>query len=245
MLLAALVYAVLVVMVLSRMPDPGLATRNGPHHVSRLARSVPDAVVAGTRLALSDRTLAVLLVSVAGNGLALAAVELLTPGRLAELTGNATSAATAYALVATVGFAANGLGSVLAPWVTGALRSPRRAVTAGIVIAAGSLVALAATGRLSGTAGVVAVGVGYAGMFLGLGILGPTRSELIHTRVSAANRATIISVQSLALQLAAGLGNAGLAFLAFHASVSVAWLAAGLLFLASAALVIRLASTTR
>lgn len=245
MMLAALVYAVLVLIVLSRMPNPVTATRNGPHRVGQLARSIPDAVVTGTRLAVSDRTLAFLLVTVAGNGVALAAVELLTPGRLAELTGNATSAATVYAFIATVGFAANGLGSVLAPWCATALRSPQRAVTAGIVVAAGSLVALSATGRLSGTAGVVAVGVGYAGMFLGLGILGPTRSELIHARVSAANRATIISVQSLALQLAAGLGNAGLALLAFHTSVSTAWLAAGLLFLASAAFVVRLAQTSR
>jgi hypothetical protein len=185
-----------------------------------------------------------LLVTVAGNGLALAAVELLTPGRLAALTTNTNSAAASYAIIATVGFAANGVGSALAPWLTGALRSPRRAVTVGIVIAAGSLVMLAVTGGLSGTVGVAAVGLGYAGMFVGLGVLSPTRSELIHARVSATNRATIISVQSLVLQFAAAVGNAGLALLAFHASVPIAWLVAGLLFLASAAFVLRLPTSS-
>ncbi|MGH3739546.1 MAG: MFS transporter, partial [Micromonosporaceae bacterium] len=106
----------------------------------------------------------------------------------------------------------------------------RRTAALGATLAAGSLGGLAASAGLTGAAGIVAAGVAYTGMFLGLGIANPVRSELMHGRVSATERATLLSVDSLMLMCGGTLGAAVQGAIAARWSIGVAWwIAAGVL----------------
>lgn len=235
MLLAALAFAASLVVTVTKLVEPPRTTVRPK--LRDVLRGVPTTVLGGLKLGFGDRSLALLFGTVIANGIALSAVELLTPARFAELTGGATTAGMGYALVATVGFVASGFGSALSPRLTGLLGSTKRTVVVSTIVAAGSLTALASTGGLAGTVGIIAVGGGYAGMFFGLGLLAPARSEIMHGRVTGELRATMVSVQSLTLQGGAVLGSLGLAWLAEAWSIPGAWLVGGAVFLCSTVLI--------
>jgi hypothetical protein len=236
--LAAATSAALLLAVLIAMPEPANA---GPAAGSPSARragtvgsrlrgvlaEVPRTSVRGIRLVLSDRVLALALCATMAAGLALYAIELLTPGRFASLTGGASEGAAGYAVVAAIGFAAAAGGSAVAPLVGRVVRTAPRLAAAGTVVAGGGVLALAATAGLAGTAGLVGVASGYAVLFTGFGLVGPAQSELLHGRVGAAERATIVSLDSLALQLAGVAGSLTLAQLAGAAGPAPAWYIAG------------------
>lgn len=224
--------AVLLVVVLFAMPEP-------PHPKARLGgvlRAVPATIGSGLALAARDGVLRRLMLAGVAFGAALVAVELLTPGRLAELTGAAESGATVYAVVAAVGFA----GSAIAPWVARVARTSPGGAAAGTVLSALSLAALAATTGLDGVVGVVAACGAYAVMFTGLSVNGVLRAEMGHHRVTSAQRATTSSMASLSLSAGAGLANLGLATLAAQAGTATAWGLTALLVLASALLFVRM-----
>ncbi len=52
-----------------------------------------------------------------------------------------------------------------------------------------------------------AAGLGYVGIYLLLGVAGPLTSELLHSRVAAGQRTTMLSVESLALQAGGVVSN--------------------------------------
>ncbi|MFM9615160.1 MFS transporter [Streptomyces niveiscabiei] len=157
-------------------------------------RAVPGTVLDGIRLAVRDHVVRRVMLSAAAAGSALSVVELLTPGRVAGFTGGAESGAVGYAGLATVGFLCSAGGSQAAPLLGGG----RRAVVVGTGVVAGSLGLLALGGDLVAVAG-------YVVFYVTLGVLGPNLNELLHHRVPDDRRATALSVQSLALQLAAGV----------------------------------------
>ncbi len=295
MLLAALAYVALLAATMIGMPEPHRASDPVPA-VREVMRDVPAAVVRGVVLGVRDGLLTRVLLTALGLGVALNAIEMLTPGRLADLTGDPETAGTAYGVVAAVGFAAVAVGSALSP-VTARLLAPRdrhptlipsaalapassptpreaaatsantaianraadtasrttgaaavmssrstdivtagRTAAAGAVLAAMSLGSLAASASLDGAPGIVAAALAYTGMFIGLGIAEPVRSELLHRRVSGAERATVLSVDSLLLQIGGGLGALGLGTLAASWSVAPAWWVAASMLLAAASL---------
>ncbi|WP_433219045.1 hypothetical protein [Microtetraspora malaysiensis] len=191
-------------------------------------------------MAVRDRGLARLLLVSAAGGMMLAAIETLTPVRLAELTGRLESGSTVYAFVAAVGFAANAVGSSVAPLVARLLRTSTRAAVAAIAVAAASLGGLAASVALSGTAGIVAAGVAYFLVFAALSVEELVRGELIHLRVESARRATVMSVDSLQLQFGGLLITLGLGPLTTGLGIGGTWAAVAVLILVSSLLFVRL-----
>ncbi|MFM9447039.1 hypothetical protein [Streptomyces acidiscabies] len=180
----------------SEPPRPQASRREPPRPRPTLAgvlRTVPSTVLDGLRLAVRDAVVRRVMLSAAAAGSALAVVELLTPGWVAVFAGSAEGGAVGYAGLATVGFLCSALGSQVAPLLWGG----RRAVVVGTGVVAGALVLLALGGDLAAVAG-------YAVFYVTLGVLGPNLNELLHHRVPDDRRATALSVQSLALQLAAG-----------------------------------------
>ncbi|WP_203590375.1 hypothetical protein [Streptomyces sp. SID13031] len=76
-------------------------------------------------------------------------------------------------------------------------------------------------------------------MFVGFGIAAGSLAQLLHSQVTAAERATMVSVQSLLLQLAGAVGAVALGYLAALAGPLPAFLvAAALLALPVARLVV-------
>ncbi|MEU8267160.1 MFS transporter [Sphaerisporangium sp. NPDC049002] len=238
MIAAAVAAAVLFVVVLVAMPEP-------PHPrptIGFVLRDVAVTIGSGLRLGLRDRALGRLLLVSFAIGAGLYSIEVLTPGRLASLTGGAESASSVYALVASAGFAASGFGSWAAPWAARVLKGSVPAAVAGTVAGAGALGTLAATTVLTGVWGVAAAGAAYVVMFAAMGVAGLLRVEMMHRRVGSSQRATLMSVDSLQLQFGGMVSALGLGLLASRAGTAAAWWAAAAVVLVSALLYVRLPS---
>jgi MFS family permease len=244
LLLSALLNLVLLGAVSGALREPGRPARRLP--VGRVLAAVPATVVAGVRVGLRDRVLSRLLVALVPVGVGLTAVELLTPGRLLSLTGDARASASAYGVIAAVGFAASALGSMASGLLVRLVRGrAARATVVGTIVAALGLAVLFATGFVTGMAGVLVTAVGYALMFFGIGLRGPVQAALIHGHVGAAERATVLSIQSLLMRGGGSLGALVLPLLVAVWSVPAVWLAVGVLLAVSAALFVGTGSVVR
>lgn len=63
----------------------------------------------------------------------------------------------------------------------------------------------------------------YSVIFVGLGAAVPAISTMLHGRVAAQQRATLISMQSLSLQLSGAIGALAFAWVAAEAGLGVAF----------------------
>lgn len=234
-LLGALVEIVFVLYVLSALTEPS-RPRAG---VRGVVGKVPAAIAAGLRLGARDALIRRILLTASAAGAALAAVELLTPGRAAALMGTAESGALVFAGLACAGFLCSALGSQLSPLVARFTGGSERAVLASLGLMTLGLTLLGLTAHsMSPLATAVAV-TGFGLVYLGLGAAGPNENDLLHRRVDASGRATALSVQSLSLQLV-GAG-AGLAAGALPPG-PLPWLLAATAVLAGALLWVRRAA---
>ncbi|MEW1840879.1 MFS transporter [Nonomuraea angiospora] len=239
-LVGATAAAVLLVVVVFAMPEPEHARRS----LVSVLREVPATVVSGIRLAAGAPVLRRLMAAAAASGVVLISIELLTPGRLAELAGTAERGSLAYAVVSALGFAGSAAGAALAPRVARLAGSSARGAIAGSVLAALSVGALAATAGLGGPAGLVSAGLAYMTLFVGLSVTGLLCLEMTHNAVSAAERTTVTSTSSLSLQAGGVMANLTLGALAGQAGLAVAWIGAALVVLASALLFVRMPAPT-
>ena len=195
--LGLLAVAVLVV------PVGPVRTSLGPWAALRSGLAdVPRVVTTAVRLAARDRTLRLLMLIALGTGPVLVSIELLAPLRFAELVGGDAAGGQAYSVVVTLGFGAAALGSALALQARRAARGSARTATAVLmVLAAGGLALMAASG------GVVVLAAGALAFYLCNGASWPLRKHLLHVRVDAAHRATMVSASSLAMQLGGIVSN--------------------------------------
>ncbi|WP_329214208.1 MFS transporter [Streptomyces sp. NBC_00683] len=202
-LLGVAVETVFVLYALTALPEPPRprATLRG------VLRGVPAAIGAGLRLGARDVLIRRILMTAGAAGTALAALELLTPGRAAAITGASETGAVLFAGLAAAGFVCSALGSQIAPLVARFAGGSERAVLASLAASATGLLVLAATVSSTGAASLTLAAAGYALVYLGLGAAGPSENDLLHRRVDTSGRATALSVQSLSLQLVGAAGG--------------------------------------
>lgn len=231
-LLGAVAAVVLLVVVVFALPEPAHARRS----LGSVLREVPSTVAGGIRLAAGGAVLRRLMLAAAASGVLLMTIELLTPGRLAELAGTSERGSLAYAVVAALGYAASATGSAIAPRAARLAGSSARGAMVGAVLCALSVGSLAATAGLDGVPGLVTAGLAYLVMFAGLSVTGLLCLEMQHNAVSAAERTTVTSTSSLSLQAGGVLANSTLGVLAAQAGASAAWWVASGVVLASALL---------
>ncbi|MFF9485263.1 MFS transporter [Streptomyces sp. NPDC014676] len=232
LLLGAAVEIAFVLYVLTALPEPPRPTAT----LRDVLRGVPATVAGGLRLAGRDAPVRRVLLSAGAAGGALAAIELLTPGRAAALTGTSASGAVLFAALACAGFVCSGVGSHLAPSVARLAGSGERAVLAGLGTGASGLLLLGATAASTGVWSVILAAVGYGSLYFGLGLAGPSENDILHRRVSRSVRATALSVQSLTLQLAGALTGLAVGLLP---PGPLPWTLGGTVLLAGALLWIR------
>ncbi|WP_082101585.1 MFS transporter [Demequina rhizosphaerae] len=194
-------------------------------------RALGATVGSGLRLARSHPALRRILLVTAAVGAALSGLELLAPPRFAALLGGESAAAAAYAVLVTAGFLGSASGSALAPLVARLTRGPSRAALAGIL---GAAIALSAVSLPA----PVAAAVAFVGFYVLLGIAGPLLDELTHAAASSGQRATVLSLNSMALQGTAIVTTAGLGVLAgVTSSAAALWVPAAVLAIGALALV--------
>ncbi|MFD6321899.1 MFS transporter [Streptomyces sp. NPDC058442] len=188
-----IVFACYVLTALREPPRPPATARS-------VLRGIPGAALDGVRLGGRDALVRRILLSAAAAGSALAAIELLMPGRAVTLTGASESGAMLFAVLAFGGFVCAGVGSHLAPFTVRVTGSGARAVLAGLGTSATGLALLGVTATFSHPLATGFVVVGFGLVYLGFGVAGPNENDLLHQRVSSTGRATALSVQSLAQQ---------------------------------------------
>ncbi|MFC4012397.1 MFS transporter [Nonomuraea purpurea] len=229
-LVGAVAAAVLLVVVVLALPEPKHARRS----LASVLREVPATIGSSVRLSVGVPLLRRMMLAAASSGVVLMAIELLTPGRLAELAGAAESGSLAYAVVAALGFAGSAAGSALAPYVARLAGGSARGAVAGTVLTALSVGALAATAGLMGVAGLLTAGLAYVVLFAGSAVRGLLCLEMTQHAVTTAERTTIASTSSLSLQSGGILANLTLGTLATQAGAAPAWGIAAAVMLSSA-----------
>ncbi|MEV6217840.1 MFS transporter [Nocardia sp. NPDC051833] len=149
-------------------------------------------------------------------GVVLAAVELLAPLQIAASLGGDSRAVGAFAVFTALGGFAMAAGSAASPTLTRLLGSVRRTVVLALVLTAVAVAAL-------GTPLLLVVAAGYVGVYLALGAPEPLLDTLTHRAATAGERATVLSVQSLALRICGSVGALAAGVLAAHASATAVW----------------------
>jgi hypothetical protein len=166
------------------------------------ARAVPSTVTGAVRMSVTDEPMRLVLLLTAVGGIGLVACELLGPVRFADLAGGRDGGAAVYGTVLAVSFAAAAVGAVAAPSLRRVLRGSTR-VTCAALFGMGA-VALAV---VAGPDLLFVVGTAFALYYLAHGSAWPLLSAVLHSRVTAAHRATAVSAMSLAQALGGIAGN--------------------------------------
>jgi len=166
------------------------------------ARAVPSTVTGAVRMSVTDRPMRLVLLLTAVGGIGLVACELLGPVRFADLAGGRDHGAAVYGTVLAVSFAAAAVGAVVAPTLRRLLRGSTR-VTCAALFALGAL----ALALVAGPDVLLVVGTAFALYYLAHGSVWPLLSAVLHSRVTAAHRATAVSAMSLAQGLGGIAGN--------------------------------------
>ena len=229
--LGMVVHGIAVISLVHEAPRAG----HTPARSGGLLGDIPATVRRGLGLGLGDRVLRRLLLRAGLLGVVLSGVELLAPGTFAALLGGEQRATGAYGVLGAMAFGASAAGAWLAPLLAGRLGGSSR--TAGVMsgVAAPAAVLVAAP--------VLALaGLGYVAIYLLLGVVGPLTSELLHGRVASAERATMVSVESLALQAGGVVANLGLGVLAVATSPALGFGVVGAALIGSALLLISVPS---
>ena len=234
-LAAAALYGVSLVAVLLLMVDPPNAVR-AP--VGRIVRDVPSTVAAGLRLAGGDRTIRLVLGATGAFGFALGALETVAPVQFAALLGGEERASGAYGVLVTLAFFGTSIGSAMAPRAAAGIGSGPR--TAALVTA---LMAIALGGMATGASFLVVAAL-YVAFYLFAGLAGPLNNDTLHQRVGADQRATLLSVVSLA-QMSGGLVSNLLVPALAAVAFGLGWAAAAAVVLAGAILLAMLPRTVQ
>ncbi len=200
-------------------------TARGRAALLRGLADVPRVVRTGVGIAATDRVVRRLLLSMTAVGVGLIAVEALWQPRVAELVGGAAGNTQVFGFTLAGVFAASALGSALAPRCAMLLRGRTGvACLVGRALQSLALLGFAASPRL-----LPAV-TAFASCYFLLGIVGPLHAELLHRSVGSAQRSTILSADSLAVQVGGLAGSITLPALAAGRGIPLAWaVAAGVL----------------
>jgi len=186
----------------------------------RAVRGVPAAVADGVRVVGGSRVLRALVFVEVFWSVAMIAFETLTPIRLAGLVGGEDAAGALFGPLSAVAWAVFAAGSAVAGLAS------RRIGVAWTAILARALngVFVILMGAAAGLPGLVA---GYWLAYATHGAAGPMHSTLLHRQAVAANRATLLSVNSMVAGGAYSLGLLVLTPLAEATTPATAMIVAG------------------
>ncbi|WP_341360599.1 MFS transporter [Georgenia sp. M64] len=188
--------------------------------VWRSLSATPRAVADGVRLLRGSAVLMALVAVELTWGFGLAALESLTPVRLAEVIGDTEAAAALTGPATSAAWLASAAGAALLPAL--ARRTGLAPAAALLRILQG--VAVVAIGLVAGVAGIVTA---YLVAYVAHGASNPAHMTLLHRQVGPGHRATVVSLNSMAAQPAGAVGILVLTAVADGTSLSSAMVVAG------------------
>lgn len=178
-------------------------------------------VVAATRQAFGHSPVRRVMVVAMCLGVLLSGVELLAPNTFAHLLGGTTQASGLYGTLTAAAFGVSAGGAALSTRLPG-----RRVKVASLAFLSAAAVVMAIA-----VPHVVVAAAAFLAVYVTIGLQGPVMAGLLHDRVASRLRATMMSVESLALQAGGAVASIVVGSLA---AVS---LLAGFGFLAAAAII--------
>jgi MFS family permease len=214
--------------------------RRGASEERHILATVRAIVAGGLRLAVSDWDLRLIFSSTFVAVVALVSVEILWQPRFADLLGGADTAAKVNGfLVAALSLAA-AAGSWLANHLPYRLaRYPPRAAAAAAFASAAALAWLAASTLF------VSAALAFVLLYVTTAAVSVIRSELLHDRVSAERRATMVSTLSISQQAGNLVSSLTLARLADDAGIPRVWAIGAALLAVQAALLLLVRPSAR
>jgi hypothetical protein len=212
--------------VTSRLPEVRATTREAKHAARRAAR--PDRVARVAIAALGrDPALVPLLAIGAALGAVVMSFESFLPAELRVRWGP-EGISMVLGTVMTVAFGATAAGQALAArFAAVAARVPLARVAQGALVIAGGagLIALDLGGPARSLVTVALAATGAWLAYLGLGFANPALAAAFHDRVASGERATMLSVHSLAAYLGGVAATLALGAAAEASGLAVVWFA--------------------
>lgn len=199
--------------------ESGETVRQG-RSVTASIRQTPVVIAEGLALVRRNRVLAGLIaVEVAWSG-AMVVFESLQPIRLAELLDSQSDAAAWMGPIAAVGWGVYAGGSALGGWLSARHGVARTAIAARALNSVGTI-------SMGLVAGPLALVSSYLATYSLHGANGPVHSALLHREARARNRATILSINSMAAFLSFSVVATGAGLVATRASTATAMVTIG------------------
>ena len=208
------------------MDEPGRAGRGS---LGASIWATPRTIVTGAQLVTRSRVLAALMAVMLLWGFGIIAFESMTPIRLADLLGDREAAASLMGPATAAAWGVSALGAALVPmmlrrWSMVAVSVVLRIVQGATVVAMG----------LSG--GPVGVVIGLLATYAVHSAAGAIYETLLHERVGAEHRATVLSLSSMAMHPGASVGLVVLGAVATDASPGIAMIVGGMVLALAAPL---------
>lgn len=207
------------------MTEPG-QLRVGSVPPVRAARHV---VVDAVRTVRGSRVLVALLLVEVFWGFGMVTFETLFPPRLAEVVGSATGAAALLGPAAGAAWAASAVGAALVSLGVRRFGAVPCAVSGRLLQG----LAVAAMGLVAGTTGLLVM---YLCTYMVHGAANPVHQALLHRRVGAGHRTTVVSLNSMVSQPAGAVGAVVLGAMADAVSLSAAMVVGGIVLALAAPL---------
>jgi MFS family permease len=216
------------------------SARRGASEERHILATVRVIVAGGLRLAVGDWDLRLIFSSTFVAVVALVSVEILWQPRFADLLGGAETAAKVNGFLVAALSLASAAGSWLANHLPDRLgRYPPRAAGAAALASAAALAWLAASTLF------VSAALAFLLLYVTTAAVSVIRSELLHDRVSAERRATMVSTLSISQQAGNLVSSLTLARLANDAGIPLVWAIGAALLVLQAALLMLVRPSAR
>ncbi len=191
---------------------------------------VETAATLRTAFTLSQRNSTVLrlLGATAASGLALISLETLWQPHFASLLGGGVKHSFFFGFVMGGNFIVGTIGNVLATPLSRLLRR-RYGLVCAIFQGLRGLVLIALAWQTETPPATVLFWLVY----LNMGIVNSPHSALMNREIPAAQRSSMLSIESLASYVGAMVGSVGLGYVAEHASINTAWIISGTVLVVS------------
>jgi len=222
-IMVRIVLLVLTVLLVKETPISALAAcwKRGFSEVPRIIR-------AGFMLSRSNPTLLLLLGATSISGFALAGLETFWQPNFAHMLGGSEGKSLFFGIVMGGNFLVGMLGNLLATPISRYLKKRYGLVCAVFQGAWGIAIILLAMQVYPAPAALF-----FWLAYMNMGVIDSPHNTLLNGEIPSEQRSSMLSISSLAGYIGAMIGSAGLGYVAEHASISVAWMIAGLVLVGS------------